>query len=604
MQVKGPGPEAGKVPGGTQPPASSKPADSGKGNVITVEYQHKPGASDFIRQGDGYAAAYGKSLFNRLVTTVAPNKESYVADAKHEKHQLRLAKLSAKQLEIAKTEISNASKDNVTDYSYEAGKYAYVVMVTGGDDYAREQCMCQLTGKEDNSLVPENFNGVDPHALESGDKIRPFYKMDVSDPAVKAPEKQTADWPLKINKAGANLICVSVGPDKEAHEQTDEVIRTIRHLPPGKDGRPDMSKVRFALVGIENAREHLKEQNETTAEQKASQLQESVNAYKTALTRAIEEEFGTGMLKEDNWATLDRDNQPGSTSPESLMAQLDEILPPIVKSPDLPPKQLEQAEADIKAACKPETAEFSYRKDQHKGAIMVIGHDETQGAQLMQRIGPDDLTEQAGVLPDKITTEEGRDLPCYHLTLPKKVAVEKEQVDWPLKVNNAGACVICVTISPGSKWHDQYHSTLNTIRHLPGDKNGLPDMSKVRFVFTFADLANDRIDSTPQGTKTDKKNMYAKYVNRFKLLIEKDLKKNFGKKAIYDIPAEHIMAVSYDKFSDAIAADNFNDGAHLTPPDEIKARLAAMTTSEPEVQPPAQPEKQSEPTTPDENPQE
>ena len=245
---------------------------------------------------------------------------------------------------------------------------------------------------------------------------------------------------------------------------------------------------------------------------------------------------------------------------------------PLVSLSRLPTKEFDKANADIQAACKQELTEHSYHADKHKGAIFIIESEGTEvnghleGYQLMHYLGIHGATEATGAKGCSIDVTKDRKLPCYQLDLSNKVDNGEER-DWPLKINNAGACLISVPIELNEKFHEYAARITKIIRQLPPDKNGLPDMSKVRFMLTYANKVRDQIfdDDSNDHDCNKKKENYKQYLDQFKTLIINLLNKNFEGMIDNNIPSKNFMLVG-DKNS-----------TYLTPPDSIRKQLAEMT---------------------------
>ena len=245
---------------------------------------------------------------------------------------------------------------------------------------------------------------------------------------------------------------------------------------------------------------------------------------------------------------------------------------PLARPSRLPPVQHDLAQQDIQRACQRELTEHSYRKDQHKGAVMIIedgglGYDRhEEGYGLMRRLGIDGVTKRTGAEGCSITLEEGRALPFYQLS-PFRERLYEENRDWPLKINNAGACLISIPVKIDSSLKGYILGyIISSIRQLPPGRDGRPDMSKVRFMFTQAEYTYNRIQEG-DGSQDDKEIEYAEHINDFKELLRTKLKETFGNHDAYDIPDESFITVGQ------------GEGDYMTPPDKIRAELAKMTAS-------------------------
>ena len=232
---------------------------------------------------------------------------------------------------------------------------------------------------------------------------------------------------------------------------------------------------------------------------------------------------------------------------------------PSVRPADMPTEALENSRVDIKGASGSEDGDYSYSEARHKGAVMVTGvSDESMDKFLNRMAGTPGQASRKnfnGVEPHTISIKDSK-LPFYKLDMSAEsvAAADNQMSGWQLKIKNAGACLVCISLPPGSEVKTLMESIASTVGQLQPAKNGLPDMSRVRFVLTDADTIYDQL-----GKKT-----FHEYVSEWKNSITDHLKMTFGDK-IMDVSDEMWMV------------SGKGDGDYLTDPHDIMTQLSDIS---------------------------
>ena len=565
----------------------------------------RAGFSYFREHGAGRLEALLKTVYNFTVARLFSG-EGYIARGEEKQSSVNYkAALSmpAGQCAGAVADINAACSEEFTEHSYQRAKHKGAVMVIGarGDGKAEGQLMQRLgqggaTDAEGRSIT-----------VEEGREV-PFYQLGMPGEVVN---NESRDWPLKINNAGACLICLSVSPGVSREENVNYAIQAIRQMPADKDGRPDISKVRFVFTDADIAHESITMKRPLVKDGEA-QYARYISDFQKLFSDRLKDTFGKDSaydIPDESFIVVGNGDGDYLTPPDEIRAQVAEmtafrpdVQPFIRKSVNLPKKQAELAEKEIKQACRQELTAYSYSGHKHKDALVLVEarHAWAQANgdmdQLMMRLGAEGAIK--GKREGYSLKTEDRELPCYHLSPRSELEVDNdEQRDWPLKINNAGVCLVTIPIGPASK-HDENHKfvmnamnydedheiVMKTIRQLPPGEDGLPDMNKVRFVFTCADVTRDWLRGQGGKTEDECKAQYDEYLGDLKASLSREVKKDFEGKMTYEIPDEHFIVVGHDT----------TDNTYLTPPDKIRAQLGMATGSD--VQAPVENHEQSEAT--------
>ena len=525
----------------------------------------------FRESGDGKGKAFLKTLFNFTVAGWF-SRVCYVYNSKVEDDLQVACKAeadAADETADAVVDIQTVRKPVISMSPYQPEKHKGAIMVIGnnGGEFAGRIEGYQLMQRLgiNGSMESEGVDGY--HMPFEQEKSLPCYQLDVADSG-------RTDWKEKINNAGACLICVSTSPYIKMDDNIDHAIKSIRQLPIDENGLPDMGKVRFVLTDAHIIHKHM--MNRRLIKDGEARYTQYIDSFKKSLSDGLKKEFCDYYaydIYDANCMVVGNGDGDYMATPYDIRRHLSHItafdpaVPPPINSSELPDDQLKLAREELQAACKPELTDYSYWEKQHKGAVMVIENEgmglNGRGDELMQRLGIDSATEAEGVKGCSIALEKGRALPVYQLS-PSGVEGNNENRDWPLKINNAGVCLISIPAVSEKELDDCIGYVMQSIRHLPPDRDGRPDVSKVRFVFTDDHDAHDQIDEG-SGLENDGNVEPVKYTDRFREALCGELKKTFGNHSVYDIPEESFIV------------PGAGDG--MTPPDRFKYQLAETTAS-------------------------
>ena len=500
--------------------------------------QSRAGFNYFKQRGDNMLIAGLKTVYNFTVARLIP-RGSYFTD---DQAFSRSEQLAPEKLEKAEAGIKNGHSHEVGSRSYSQDADKGIVMVTGVSNETINMSLKRLAGDKAGNNE-ETFEGERPHTLRIGDKKLSFYKMDISGNPAQNAEGQMAARTEKADKTRGCLMCIEVEPGGLKGNVKESILKTVRQLPHGSDGRPDISNIRFVLSNAQNP--------------------DDIPKFKARIERLISKTYGAGKLNllPENWIILgtgvEGEDESYLTTPEVIKARLAMDNQPSPGLAKLPPEELKKAEEDIKNACSHEVSSYSYRQDRHKGIVMVTGaSNETMNASLRHLAG--NRAEDSGKVFEgenpHVISIGGEKLPFYKLAVSGNSAenTENQMVDWTEKVNNAGGCLMCIDTGSGSLKNNVRDSILKTVRQLPPGRDGLPDISKVRFVLSNAKNPDD--------------------IPKFKARIERLINKTYGAGNLELLPENWI-----------ILGKDVEDENYLTGFEDIRARLTELPVKRSDV---------------------
>ena len=172
----------------------------------------------------------------------------------------------------------------INEFSYQSDKHKGAVFVLGNSGKSKLiDALRQQSG--DTSLSPENGAILD----SSGERPVRIYEIPRLSQA-KTEKSPLKDLDKKIKNAGACIFTYPIQPGSKFQEHKRALRSLIQHLPLTDSGKPDISKVKFAMVYGDDAYQHAFQNPKKEDVQKI--FSQYVNSYITAANEYLQQQFG------------------------------------------------------------------------------------------------------------------------------------------------------------------------------------------------------------------------------------------------------------------------------------------------------------------------